>query len=162
MRKRWMPVVLAALMAAPGLRAAERSFVQVDGTRLLQRDFAFSRTLARLKAGQEVRVLQTRGDYDLVLAGSRRGWIPLMALKGHRPQIGYSSQAGGQASTEEVAAATKGFNSDVEAEYKARNPSLDYSQLDRLEALTRFADPLDELRGFRRSGRLGEFSAAAQ
>jgi hypothetical protein len=60
-----------------------------------------------------------------------------------------------------VAAATKGFNSQVEANYSKDNPALDFKQLDRLEARTLFTDPVAGLEGFRKTGKLGEFSGGS-
>jgi len=68
---------------------------------------------------------------------------------------------GSDASAEEVAAATKGFNKQVEAEYKKKNAKLDYDQVNSLLERTAFENPKENLEGFREKGKLGEFSESA-
>lgn len=133
-------------------------YVSVSGTRLLSRHSAFSRTIDKLEAGTQVTVIKKYGSYLKVKTTDTQGWIAAHSVQTKKPRIGYSDKKTSDTSSEEVAAATKGFNSDVEGQYKKDNPKLDYDQLDKLEARTAVADPLKDLVDFREKGKLGEFS----
>lgn len=158
-RLRVLALALALVSGLP-LQAADKviRYISLSQTRLLSQASAFSKTLARLEARTAVEVLSQKGAYYQVKAGPAKGWIPVHALQASLPRIGYNTRRSSDTSAEEVAAATKGFNSDIEAQYGQNNPALDYKMLDRLEARTAVADPLNNLAGFRRQGRIGEFA----
>src|SRR3954469_1789378 len=126
---------LASSVSADTARKDVR-YVSVSDTRLLARASAFAPTVARLKAGSAVAVTAKSAAYLKVTAGGKTGWIPLRAVRTTRPRIGYSATKGSDATSEEVAAATKGFNSEIEGQHKKDNPQLDYVRLDKLEART--------------------------
>jgi len=154
--------VLATIaVSARAAKQPELQYVSVANTRLLSKPAAFSSTLATLDAGEAVEVISQSGSYVQVKARGQTGWIGARSLLTERPKIGYSGKKSTDASAEEVAAATKGFNTEVEAEYKRNNPKLDYEQLDRLEARTTVRDPGKDLEKFRKEGQIGEFSPAA-
>jgi hypothetical protein len=160
--RRWslllgVALVLAQAAAPWRLDAAkEVRYVSVTDTRLLARPMAFSPALATLDAGDAVTVLGQSGNYLQVEVRGRTGFLPARAVQADRPAIGYSRRRTTDASSEEIAAATKGFSSEVEAEYRRDNPRLDYGLLDRLEARSGYRDPIAELAAFRREGKLGE------
>ncbi len=155
-------VALLVVLAAPPRLDAEKSkdvrFVSVAATRLLAKPMAFSATVARLDAGEAVTVVAESAGYLQVEADGKSGWIPALSVQKEKPAIGYSARKNTDTSAEEVAAATKGFNSDVEEEYSKQNPKLDYHQLDRLEGRTAIKDPVTTLERFRKEGKLGEFA----
>lgn len=133
-------------------------YISVSGTRLLSRHSAFSKTIDRLDAGTQVTVIKKYGSYLKVKTSDSQGWIAARSVQTKKPKIGYSDKKTSDTSSEEVAAATKGFNSDVEGQYKKDNPKLDYDGLDKIEARTTVADPVKDLADFREKGKLGEFS----
>jgi hypothetical protein len=89
------------------------------------------------------------------------GYLSAKALQANRPKIGVAAKSS-DASAEEVAAATKGFNRQVEAEHKKGNAKLDFELVSRLEERTKLEDPKGSLEEFRKDGKLGEFSEAAR
>lgn len=159
-------VTLAATLAlaaasVPAKGTKDTRFVSVGKTRLLSKPMAFSPAVATLDAGDAVQVLAEKGGYLQVDVGGRTGWIPARAVQKTKPAIGYSAEKTSDTSSEEIAAATKGFNSAVEAEYAGAHPEARYDLLDQLEKRTAVADPVASLEAFRREGKLGEFAPGA-
>lgn len=167
-----MRALLFVCLALPGLLSADavKRYVTLDGTRLLSKPAAFSKSYGTLKKGQAVMAEKAPSGYykvKLILRdGEERehsiGYLSSRALQENRPKIGSSAAKSQDASAEEVAAATKGFNKQVEAEYKKGNAKLDYDLVTKLEDRTRFEKPRESLEEFREKGKLGEFSEAAK
>jgi len=87
--------------------------------------------------GDPLEVLVEQGPWTQVrLADGRAGWIHESALSAKRivMQAGQQTVATG-ASGDELALAGKGFNSDVEAAFKAQNKTVDFTWVDRMEAM---------------------------
>lgn len=145
-------------LARAGWAEESVKYIQLEKARLLEKPSAFSRTVALLPYRTAVQVLATRGAYCQVRAGKRRGFIAEYSLNTKKPNYA-ASISGNYATSEEVAMATKGFNAQVEAEYRTQNPNLPYDLLDRLEAATRVADPQAEFQSFRQAGKLGEYQS---
>ncbi len=163
-------LALAMLMAlAAGARAeAVKRYITLDGTRLLSKPSAFSSNLGSLFKGQTVWCEPAPNGYFKVRVEkapgqslkNTLGFLHSRALQQSKPKIGAMARKSQDASAEEVAAATKGFNKQVEAQYKKDNAKLDYDLVTRLEARTKVEDPEGSLKGFRQKGQLGEFNPA--
>lgn len=163
-----MRSLILVLLALPlGLNAdAVKRYVTLDGTRLLSKPAAFSKSLGTLHKGDVVMAEKARNGYYKVKVTQGNlnqvsGYLSARALQENKPKIGVMANKGSDASAEEVAAATKGFNKQVEAEYKKKNAKLDYDQVDTLMSRTQFENPKENLDGFREKGKLGEYSEAA-
>lgn len=164
-----MSKVLMILFLAGGLHAeATKQYVTLDGARLLSKPQAFSSSYGTLKRGQTVWAEKAKGGYlkvqVIALAGQKlrkaEGYLHKQAIQKDRPKLTSKYTQSKDASAEEVAAATKGFNKQVEAQY-AKDKKLDYAQLDKLITRTRVEDVEGTLSDFREKGRLGEYSEAA-
>jgi uncharacterized protein YgiM (DUF1202 family) len=87
--------------------------------------------------GASLEVLQQQGDWMEVRdGGGKKGWIHGSALT--KKQV--ALQSGGQsaetkASGKELALAGKGFNADIEAEFKKGHRNVDYTWVDRMELI---------------------------
>lgn len=158
----FLPLALLLLLPTPisAGSSTETRWVTVGETRLLSAPRAFATSLATLDAGDAVVVVGKKGGYLQVKVGGKSGWLPERSLATERPKIGASRSGRSDASSEEIAAATKGFSSEVESEYSGSHPNLDYKALDRLEERTAVADPLGSLEAFRREAKIGEFAEA--
>ncbi len=164
--------LLGLLLAVATAVSAEaiKQYITLDGTRLLAKPTAFGKTYGKLKKGTSVWTELGSGGYLKVRVepGSGNalaqvtGYIHKNAVQKNRPRILAKGESSKDASAEEVAAATKGFNKQVEAEYAKGNATLDYPKLDTLIERSRVADPASSNESFRQSGKLGEFSEAAQ
>jgi hypothetical protein len=148
--------IFLLLLLLPLAAAAEVRYVQVEKARLLKRPSAFSTLVATLPYRTKVEVLSPQGAFFSVQTKLGKGYIAAASLTVNQPKFTSQSSAG-YVSSDEVATATKGFNAQVESEYRQKNPSLPYAMLDRLEAQTHCANPQATYQAFRKQGKLGEF-----
>jgi hypothetical protein len=160
MKHRWMFASVLVLGLA-GTALAEVQYVQVEKARLLSKPSAFAKSKTTLAYRTEVEVLGRQGGYCLVQAKAGKGYLPARSLSTQRPA--FTAKLSKQyVSSDEVAMATKGFNAQVESEYRRDNPNLPYATLDLLETQTFVADPAAAYAGFRKAGRLGEFQPGGE
>src|SRR5262245_38834962 len=110
------------LLAAASLRAeASKQFVSLDGTRLLSKPAAVAKPVATLKAGTLVWADAAKNGYAKVKVDESgdTGYLNVRAFQKSKPKKSLASaKKSGDASAEEVAAATKGFNKQVEADLR--------------------------------------------
>jgi hypothetical protein len=139
MRMRFL-VAAALLFAACSAFAADMMSVTVKQTQIRDKPSYLGKTLGVLAYGDRVTIL------DLP-AGTPQGWLKIRGPDGKlvgfvngssltKTQIvmkAGSETASQQASSGDVALAGKGFNSDVEAQYK-QDQKLDYTWVDKMEA----------------------------
>lgn len=131
----WMALVAvgtSALAAAP----SEMS-VQVKNGQLRASPSFLGKVIDPVAYGDRVTVVQQQGDWIKIGApGGKTGWIHQSALTPKRIVVKAGSgdvQTG--ASGSELALAGKGFNSDVEAEFKANNQDVDFTWVDKMEKM---------------------------
>jgi len=110
--------------------------------------------VARLYYGDRVYVLEEKGSWRKVglSAGAAEGWIHASALTPKTIVL----RAGAKdvetaASSDELALAGKGFNQQVESEFKAKNPNLDFAWIDKMET---YVVSEEEMKQFLEKGRL--------
>lgn len=87
--------------------------------------------------GDRVEAIETRQGWVRIAPSGKgaAGWMHSSALSGKRIVLSAGAQdAQAAASGGELALAGKGFNAEVEAEFKARNRNLDFSAVDRMQA----------------------------
>ena len=107
--------------------------VQVRETQMRQRNSFLAPVVIDLAYGDKVSVLQEAGSWVQVRFGSSEGWVSTSALTTQEIVL----QAGAAdvdraATSNEVALAGRGFNSEVEAEYRSAN-DMDYTSVDKME-----------------------------
>lgn len=93
---------------------------------------------SELAYGDRVNVLETQRGWSRVEHpdGRRQGWLHASALTSKRIVLQAGDDAAVTASSQEVALAGKGFNQQVENELRERRPELDFSWVDRMEAMS--------------------------
>jgi SH3-like domain-containing protein len=153
---RWRYVLLLSVFLTAGagaLSAAPKSMsVTVRETQARATPSFLGAVLVVLAYGDRVDVLEEQRDWIKVsLPGGKQGWVNRSALTEKRVVL----QAGSapveeSASSSEVALAGKGFNKEVEAQYKAEN-DLDYTWVDRMEG---FVVPPEQILAFVETGGL--------
>lgn len=102
--------------------------------------------------GVKVKVIDEQGSWYQI--ESPAGWIPKTAVTKHKVAVNPDQKyASGGAKHDEVALAGKGFNPQVEEQYKRDNADLAqaYTMVDRIEAIN---IPDSELKAFQSAGRL--------
>jgi uncharacterized protein YgiM (DUF1202 family) len=126
--------VIGLILLAGSVMAATMS-VQVRNGQLRATPSFLGQVVAPVLYGDQVQVVSQQGEWMQVTApGGQSGWIHKSALTQQHIEL----KAGEQnvetgASGEELALATKGFNSDVEAEFKKSNKDVDFTWVDRME-----------------------------
>jgi uncharacterized protein YgiM (DUF1202 family) len=125
--------VLAA--ATVVLAAGEKMSVQVKTGQLRATPSFLGAVVATVAYADRVTVAGTQAPWLKVTdAKGRTGWIHQTALTKKRIVLSAgSADVGKGVSGEELALAGKGFNSEVEAEFKAENQNIDFTWVDRME-----------------------------
>lgn len=112
--------------------------VQVREGQLRATPFHLGKIMARVSYGDRATVLEERGAWKKVsvAGGKRQGWIHSTALTNKRIALkAGQSNVGTSVSRDEIALAGKGFSEEVEAEYRKSNKNLDYTWINRMEAV---------------------------
>ncbi len=152
MQRRTRATTLLLLAMAMTAWAATRILsVQVRQGKLRERPSFLGRVTAEVAYGDRVTVLQEKGAWLQVRdEAGHTGWIHGTALTEKRIKIAAGDRdVETGASGEELALAGKGFNADVEAEFKAENPDVDFAWVDRME---RFVVTPEQAVAFLREG----------
>lgn len=161
----WMLMLAAALPLAAAEELTSQ-YVSADGTRLLAKPQAFAKAVKTLKKGTMVKAGKPKAGYLKVTVPmgeeSLSGYLPLRAVQKSKPSLTAKAKKSSDASAEEVAAATKGFNKQVEADMRKEGGNGGYETLDSALARTKVEDPMGGLEKFREEGKLGEFKEGAQ
>ncbi len=130
-------VLLICLTGAAAFAVGQKMMsVQVKKGEVRLTPSFLGKIVARLSYGDRVDVLGEKGSWTRIgLPGSSAsGWIHSSVLTRKKIVL----KAGAQnvqtaASSDELALAGKGFNQQVESEFKAKNPNLDFTWIDRME-----------------------------
>lgn len=132
--KRWLALGLLA-MATSAFAAGQAMSVQVKSGQLRETPSFLGKLTGTVNYGERLQVLEQKGDWSKVTVPSgQTGWLHSSALTKKRIVMkagDQSAQAG--ASGDELALAGKGFNSDVEADFKAKNRNVDFAWVDKME-----------------------------
>lgn len=135
-RKTWLLVLATSLaFAVLAWAATEQLNVQVRTAKVRSKPSFLGAPVGDLAYGATVTVQGRQGPWVQVTGpGKVTGWLHESALT----QKKVAMQAGGGAvgtgaSGSEVALAGKGFNAQVEKEYRLENKDLDYTWVDRME-----------------------------
>jgi len=126
--------------------------VQVKQSELRSSPSGLGSVVATVRLGDSLTVIEEKGVWTKVSKDDKVGWIPTASLTKGTVKIdsgGKDAQA--SASSDEMALATKGFNSDIESKFKQNNKDIDFTWVNKME---RFKVSLDEIRTFMKQGRL--------
>ncbi len=87
--------------------------------------------------GTEMTIEESKGSWMKVASedGKIAGWMHASLLTKKKISMKASDSAELAASSGEMALATKGFNSDVEAAFKNKNPGVSFEWVDKMEAI---------------------------
>lgn len=128
--------------------------VQVQTGQLRSSPSFLAGIVGELAYARQVQVLEERAGWVRVAVPgtSLSGWMHGSALSSRRIVL----QAGAEdveraATTGEIALAGKGFNEQVEREFRSRNPNLDFRRIDHMQAST---PTMAQVRRFAQEGQL--------
>ena len=116
--------------------AGKMMSVQVKAGQLRAAPSFLGKIVATVSYGDQVEVREEKGAWSRVglPAGGSEGWIHTSALTQKKIVLkAGASDVSQTASSEEIALAGKGFNEQVEGEFKTKNPNLDFTWVDRME-----------------------------
>jgi len=139
-------------LAAARPAAAGMMTVQVREGQLRQTPSFLGKIVGRVSYGEQVMVEGEKAGWSQVrLLNGKMGWIHDSALTEEKlvVQAG-KGNVGTGASSDELALAGKGFNSDIEAEFKKRNQDIDFTWIDRMEKIV--VTPEETIVFFREGG----------
>ncbi len=130
-------IAVVAIVAVTALAARQKVMsVEVRDAKLRSAPTPISRVLATVGYTEKVTILEEKGDWNRVQFGTTEGWMS----KGSLTTKTLTLAAGGpdaqlSVTSDEQGLAGKGFNSDVEKQFKDRNKEADFSAVDRMEKL---------------------------
>ncbi len=109
--------------------------VQVQETQLRDRPSFLGKAQSNLAYADRVTLLALQGAWMQVqVPGGGSGWVHSSSLTEKKIVLKAGAEdVQAAASSEELALAGKGFNSDVESEFKRQNAEIDFTWIDRME-----------------------------
>jgi uncharacterized protein YgiM (DUF1202 family) len=138
-----------ALIASVGL--SETESVKNQTAKVRETPAPLGKIIATLSYGDAVEVLEKQGIWRKVsLKDGQIGWIHEADLSAKKIVLSSGeSVAHANASEHEVALAGKGFNSDVEKQFKNNNKELDFTWIDKMVQIN---IPVSEMQSFMKEG----------
>ena len=146
-------LVLLTVSAAVGEGRKEMS-VQVKQGQVRATPSFLGKILATLSYGDRVEVLEDKDGWIRIVPPGKRppGWMHSSALSEKRIVLkAGKKEAEIAASSGELALAGKGFNADVEAEFKRKHKEIDFTWIDRMQTIK---VPQEKISAFLREGDL--------
>lgn len=146
-------IMAAAVIAVTSWAATPTEMsVQIRNAQLRSTPSYLGAVAGSAAYAERVAILTTQGDWIQVRTAKATGWIHKSALSPKRiSQQAGTGDVGTVASGEEMSLAGKGFNAQVESEFKAKNAKIDFSAIDRMEQIK---IPADDIRKFLIEGKL--------
>jgi len=112
--------------------------VQVKNGQVRSVPSFLGKIIAKLSYGATVNVLEQTGSWNKVaLSGNAgEGWMHASALTTKKIVLNPGdADVEKAASSDEIALAGKGFNEQVEGEFKKKNPAIDFVRIDKMEKI---------------------------
>ncbi len=132
-----LALALCSALAAPAFGKGAMS-VQVKQGQVRSTPSFLGKIVANLSYGDRVETVEeSNGWIKVVLPGKKgTGWMHGSALSAKRIALRAGTRAEqAAASSGELALAGKGFNADIEAEFKKKNRNLDFATIDRMQGI---------------------------
>ncbi len=144
-----------AILVAAGMVIAQTVTVKVKETKVRSSPKFYARSIYGAKIGDKLeKIGEARAWYKVETPDGEIGWVHSSAIETKKLKLASGEWVETEASPEEVALAGKGFNEDVEAEYRKTHGDLDYTWVDKMEKIE---IPEPEILDFLKKGKLGEY-----
>jgi SH3-like domain-containing protein len=147
---------LSVLFLSSTAEAQKIMTVQVREGQLRATPSHLGKIVAKTSYGDRVTVLEERDDWKKVsvASGKLQGWIHNTALTSKKIALkAGQSNVGTAVTQDEIALAGKGFSAEVEAQYRKSNKNLDYTWINRMEAMKVSPEQMED---FVTGGRLAQ------
>ena len=124
---------VVGVCALVGVALAERMSVQVQDGQVRATPSFLGAVVAKLPYGSSVEAQPAQNGWMQVqTAAGQQGWMSAASLTTKKIVLASGGTTTAQASSDELALAGKGFNSDVEKEFKKQNPNVNFAAVDRM------------------------------
>ncbi len=125
--------------------------IQISKAELRDSPSYLGKVVTSLAYGDKVTVQSQNGAWNQVNISGHTGWLHNSALS--KKEIIMKSGTGAQttASSGELALAGKGFNSDVEKQFKDNHKEINFAPIDKMEKIK---IPLADIQEFAKAGKL--------
>lgn len=137
MKLRWglLVIALVGLSSAVGYSDLGLMSIQVKEGQLRSTPSFLGAIVGPVSYGEPVEALQQQGDWLSIRSQTNlTGWLHQSALTKKRMVLGVGSQGASSGSTsQEIALAGKGFNADVESQFRRSHRGADFASVDRME-----------------------------
>ena len=146
-----MVMALAVVTASAVVTSSAATMsVQVKEVPVRTTPSFIGKVVGTLAYGDRVEIQKTQGAWSKVAGAGVSGWMHTSALSSKKIVLASGrEQAKVAASGDELALAGKGFNSDVEAQFKAGHKDIDFTWIDRMEKIK---IPSSEMQVFLKKG----------
>lgn len=154
-----LSVLVPAVLAVFVFLLAETVVVKIKTTSLRRDPKFYAAPLATVQAGAALEKIGAKdGWIQVKTKAGVIGWVHSSALETKKFDLmAMDKKLKTQASSDEVALASKGFNKQVEQDYRAKHAEANYAGVDRMETFK--VSPAD-VEEFLKRGKLGEFGGA--
>lgn len=134
--KRLLSAVLAAILVAGVAVAATETVTVIVRKASIRRDRQFyAPTIAEAQLGDSFKVQERGGGWVKVGTKAGDGWLHETSVTAKKVAVSSAGPAGGKVDDRDVANASKGFNPQVEDQYRKKNPTANFAAVDRMEKL---------------------------
>ncbi len=147
----FLSLSLLGFSAAVATAATTLMSVQVNKTDLRETPSYLGKVVTSLVYGDKVSIQSQNGAWYQVTGNSRSGWVHSSVLTPKKIVMKGDSAAKTTASSGEMALAGKGFNSDVENQFKANHKEINFAPVDKMEKIK---IPISEIQEFAKEGKL--------
>ncbi|MBU0715692.1 MAG: SH3 domain-containing protein [Verrucomicrobia bacterium] len=146
-----MVTAIAVVMASAVMTASGATMsVQVKDAPVRATPSFVGKVMGALAYGDQVEIQQTQGAWSKIAGAGVSGWMHTSALSSKKIVLAAGQeQAKVAASGDELALAGKGFNSDVEAQFKSAHKDIDFTWINRMEKIK---IPSSEMQVFLKDG----------
>ncbi|MBU0665666.1 MAG: SH3 domain-containing protein [Proteobacteria bacterium] len=138
----------------------EQLSVQVRDCQIRTKPSFLGAVIATVHYGDRLSSVQTKDSWlEVSFGGSKQGWIHVSALTDKEITLHPSAQQVNQsASSDELALAGKGFNKQVEEQFRRQNSQINFTWVDKIET---YRDSQEEIEKFLKAGELKPAGGAA-
>ena len=134
---------------------AQTITITVKETRVRTSPKFYAKSIFDAKRGDHLeKIGEKKGWYEVRMPSGEMGWVHSSAVEMKKLKLDSGEWVETEASPDEVALAGKGFNKEVEAEYRKNHPDLDFTWVDRME---RIDIREEDIVAFLKEGKLGEY-----
>lgn len=130
-------IIVLSLLFSASASYAEKMSIQVKQSYVRTKPSYLGRILYPVGYAERIEVVKERGNwFGIKRTDNKLGWLHESALTMKEVQLRVGDELTSNLSGREIALAGKGFNSDIEFEYKAFHKDIDFKWVDYMESIS--------------------------